>query len=95
MARGLSGYLDELIHNEMSKTLHHWMPINVEFMASYPDFLSFIMVMLVAALLCVGVKESSWLNIIFTSVNLTTICIMIVAGAVKCSLHIYTIYILK
>lgn len=83
MARGLSGYLDELMNNRMSESLRSLMPIDVGFMASYPDFLSFGMVLLVAALLCVGVKESSWLNIIFTSVNLTTIVIMIVAGAMN------------
>lgn len=86
MARGLSGYIDELVDHKMSVALENAMPIRVDFMATYPDFLSFFFVLLVAALLSVGVKESSWLNIIFTAVNLTTICIMIVAGGINCKI---------
>lgn len=70
----------------MGKALESVMPIRVDFLATYPDFLSFFLVLLVAALLSLGVKESSYLNIIFTAINLTTISIMIVAGALKCKL---------
>lgn len=84
VARGLSGYLDEMIGHRMSETLRAAMPIDVGFLGTYPDFLSFGMVMLVAVLLSAGVKESSWLNIVFTAVNLATIGLMIVAGAMKC-----------
>lgn len=84
VARGLSGYLDELMDRRMSTALREALPINVGFLGSYPDLLSFGMVMLVAVLLSAGVKESSWMNIIFTTVNLTTILVMIVAGAIKC-----------
>lgn len=84
VARGLSGYLDELMDRRMSTALREAMPINVGFLGSYPDLLSFGMVMLVAVLLSAGVKESSWMNIVFTAVNLSTILVMIVAGALKC-----------
>lgn len=84
VARGLSGYIDALIDNKMASFLTDFMPINVDFLAQYPDFLSFVLVLLVAILLSIGVKESSYMNIIFTAVNLVTICIMIVAGAIKC-----------
>lgn len=84
VARGLSGYLDEMMDNRMSKAMVELMPIDMQFLAKYPDFLSFGMVLLVAALLSAGVKESSWLNIVFTVVNLSTICVMIVAGGMKC-----------
>lgn len=84
MARGLSGYIDALVDNKMGNALEAAMPIRIDFLAKYPDFLSFFFVLLVAALLSLGVKESSYLNIIFTAVNLTTISIMIVAGGIKC-----------
>lgn len=84
VARGLSGYLDELVDNQMSRVLQTAFPINVSFLGKYPDFLSFGMVILVTMLLSAGVKESSWLNIIFTSINLMTITVMIISGAIKC-----------
>lgn len=83
MARGLSGYFDALIGNRMSKGLAETLPINVGFLGKYPDFLAFAMVILLTALLSFGVKESSFLNNIFTSVNLVTICVVLVAGAIN------------
>ncbi|KAH8335086.1 hypothetical protein KR074_005542 [Drosophila pseudoananassae] len=83
VARGLSGYFDSLINNDMSKALNESMHINVDFLGDYPDFLSFGMVLLLAAILAFGAKESSFLNNIFTTVNLVTICIVLVAGAMN------------
>lgn len=83
VARGLSNYIDALIGNVIGNTIRSLMPINVPFLSEYPDFFAFVMVMLLAALLCVGVKESSILNNVFTVINITTIVIMIVAGSIK------------
>lgn len=59
------------------------MPINVSFLADYPDFLSFVIVMLIAVLLATGVKESSFLNNIFTVVNVCTVVVVIVTGIMR------------
>lgn len=67
----------------MAKTLESVMPIRLDYLGTYPDFLSFFLVLLVAVLLAMGVKESSNMNIVFTAVNLVTICVMIVSGAIK------------
>ncbi|KAG7189659.1 hypothetical protein KM043_017336 [Ampulex compressa] len=83
VARGLSNYLDALIGNVMGKSLYSVMPINVSFLSEYPDFFAFGMVMLLVVLLSIGVKESSILNNIFTTINLITIVIVIVAGSIK------------
>lgn len=83
VARGLSGYLDALIGNPMQRFQKELMPIHVSFLASYPDFFSFIIVMLVSILLAVGVKESSLLNNIFTVINLCTVVMVIVTGIMK------------
>ncbi|XP_076622997.1 cationic amino acid transporter slimfast isoform X1 [Colletes latitarsis] len=83
VARGLSSYLDALIGNVISKTLHSVMPIHVSFLSDYPDFFAFGVVVLLIVLLSIGVKESSILNNIFTVVNLITIVIIIVAGSIK------------
>lgn len=84
VARGLSGYIDELFDNKMSTYMKSVLPIDVDFLADYPDFFSFFIVMLLASLLSVGVKESSVLNNIFTTVNVITVLIVLVAGGLKC-----------
>lgn len=68
----------------MSSYLKNTMPIDVDFLADYPDFFSFFVVMVLAVLLSIGVKESSLLNNIFTSVNIVTVLIVLVAGGIKC-----------
>lgn len=85
MARGLSGYIDELFDNKMSSYLKTVLPIDIDFLADYPDFFSFFIVMLLAALLSIGVKESSLLNNIFTTVNVLTVLVVLVAGGIKCN----------
>lgn len=83
MARGLSGYLDALFGNPMQNFFKGVMPINVSFLADFPDFFSFVIVMLISVLLAVGVKESSILNNIFTVINLFTVILVIVTGIMR------------
>ncbi|XP_061393554.1 cationic amino acid transporter 3 [Musca vetustissima] len=80
VARGLSGYFDSLIDKNMSTALTEALPINVSFLGDYPDFLGFGMVLVLTCILAFGVKESTFLNNIFTSVNIITILIVLVAG---------------
>ncbi|XP_055904152.1 cationic amino acid transporter 2-like [Eupeodes corollae] len=87
VARGLSGYLDQLINNTMATTLKDVMPINVAFLGDYPDFFAAGMVIILGCLLAFGVKESSVLNNIFTCVNMLTVCIVLVAGTIKADSH--------
>lgn len=83
VARGLSVYLDALLGHRMEGFFRSVFPMNVHFLAPYPDFFSFIMIILLSILLSVGVKESSILNNIFTTVNLATVCLVIGTGAFK------------
>ncbi|XP_051171592.1 high affinity cationic amino acid transporter 1-like [Leptopilina boulardi] len=83
IARGLSSYLDILTGNKMALNLRNWMPINISFLSDYPDFFAFAMVLLLTILLSIGVRESSILNNIFTSINVITILIIVVAGSMK------------
>lgn len=48
VARGLSSYIDALIDNVMENKMRELMPINIEFLSSYPDFFSFGVIMLLA-----------------------------------------------
>uniref|UniRef100_A0A1Q3F5L5 Putative cationic amino acid transporter 3 n=1 Tax=Culex tarsalis TaxID=7177 RepID=A0A1Q3F5L5_CULTA len=83
VARGMSGYIDALIDNKMSKALRDAMGMNVDFLSDYPDFFSFVLVLILAALLAYGVKESTLMNNIFTGVNLCVIAIVLVAGGMN------------
>lgn len=83
VARGLSIYLDEMTGNKMQTFFKSQFPIEVSFLADYPDFFSFFVVLLLATLLAVGVKESSLLNNVFTTINLATVVIVIVTGSMK------------
>ena len=83
MARGLSSYLDVLTGNKMATALKSSMPINISFLSEYPDFFALTVVLLLVILLSIGAKESSILNNVFTTVNVLTILIVIVAGSIK------------
>ncbi|XP_057668072.1 cationic amino acid transporter 2-like isoform X3 [Diorhabda carinulata] len=83
VARGMSSYLDALVDKKIKNQLTEWMPIDISFLSPYPDFLSFIFVMVLTGLLAFGVKESSSFNNFFTIINLVTICIAIVAGSIN------------
>lgn len=80
----MSGYIDALTGNKMGNFLKEYMPIEIDFLADYPDFFSFVVVLLLAVILAVGVKESTIMNNIFTSVNIVTVLIVLVAGGIKC-----------
>lgn len=87
VARGLSSYIDKLAGNVMQNKMREVMPINIDFLSQYPDFFSFAVVMVLAGILSSGVKESTFLNNIFTGVNLLTVSIVIIAGSLKSDVH--------
>lgn len=86
MARALSVYLDGLFNDRMSTFFRELLPMNIGFLAEYPDFFSFCIVILLSLLLSAGVKESSILNNIFTMINLSIVLLVIISGIVKCEL---------
>ncbi len=59
------------------------MPIDVDFLAEYPDFFSFAIVIALSVILATGVKESTFLNNIFTGVNMVTVFIVLIAGSLN------------
>lgn len=83
VARGLSGYFDSLIGKSMETFFRDTMSININFLAEYPDFFSFLIILLLTSLLAFGVKESTMINNIFTIVNLATIATVLVAGGMN------------
>lgn len=91
----MSGYIDALTGNKMGNFLKEYMPIEIDFLADYPDFFSFVVVLLLAVILAVGVKESTIMNNIFTSVNIVTVLIVLVAGGIKCKFTYNLFYFIE
>jgi len=83
VARGLSGYIDSLFDDRMKAFWMGIMPLKVDFLAEYPDILSFGIVLLLSVILAAGVKESSWLHSFFTTINMVTIVVLLIAGSIK------------
>lgn len=75
--------MDILTDNSMRNYFEYIMPMNVPFLSHYPDLFAFGVIMLLAGLLCIGVQESSYLNMGFTAINLATVLIVIIAGSIK------------
>jgi len=80
VARGYSGYLDSLMNNTLKNTFSAAMPININFLADYPDWTAFSITLLLTLVLGVGVQESTRFNNIFTILNLAVVMFVIVAG---------------
>ncbi|RVE45876.1 hypothetical protein evm_009475 [Chilo suppressalis] len=83
VAKGMANYIDSLCNNTMANTMRDIAPINISFLADYPDFFAFALVFLITILLGIGVKESTKLNNVFTALNMATVIIVVIAGAVK------------
>ncbi|XP_049810079.1 high affinity cationic amino acid transporter 1-like [Schistocerca nitens] len=83
VARGLTGYIDSLVNNAISNASRQAMPIDVDFLSDYPDFLAFGITFLLTILLAFGVKESSIITSIMTITNLGVLTFAIIAGALK------------
>jgi solute carrier family 7 (cationic amino acid transporter), member 3 len=83
VARGLSGYIDALLDNRMGNFWTEKFPMEIDFLAKYPDPLSFGIVAVLTIILAFGVKESSLVHSFFTTVNMMTIVVVLVAGVLK------------
>ena len=80
VARGYSGYLDNLLNKTMQKTLTYYLPINIPYISPYPDVCSFVITFLLTCILCFGVKESTRFNNVFTCLNLGVVIFVTFAG---------------
>lgn len=83
VARGLSGYIDALAGNKMGNYWLQVMPMNVDFLAEYPDILSFSIVTILTIILAAGVRESSYVHSTFTVINMLTIFVLVIAGSIR------------
>ncbi|XP_074601056.1 high affinity cationic amino acid transporter 1-like isoform X2 [Brevipalpus obovatus] len=86
VARGYSGYLDSLVNGTIARHFEEWMPLGVSHMSAYPDLFAFGITLVLTLMLCLGVKESTRFNSVFTFINLSIVVFVIVCGAFKTDL---------
>lgn len=81
VARAWSGYLDSIFdHRIRNFTESHVMRWDAPFLARYPDFLAAGILLIASFLISFGVRVSSWLNHIFSTVSMIVIAFILVFG---------------
>lgn len=82
VARSWSGYVDTLANGAISNGIANAIgTMNIPGLAADPDFLGAGMTMILSCIVAVGVKESTMVNNVLTSINVIVILFVIIAGS--------------
>lgn len=61
--------------------------MEIPHLSSYPDFLAFIITIILSFMLAFGVRESTRFNSVFTCINILIVLYVIICGSFKIDFH--------
>ncbi|CAG9815648.1 unnamed protein product [Phaedon cochleariae] len=76
-------YVDQLANKTMTEFFEENIPLSGNQISTYADLFSLSLAILFSVALACGAKESSWINNVFTLINLLVVILVIVSGCWK------------